>query len=210
MMNNDRGWWWWTRGVMAVLLAALLVAFALPSAGRMVVDAATSPPTYRAVWGFWECFSAVGPAAISLACIFVSMWRRWDSEIIGWVLLVVLILGVVLGGTGARLGRPFRALGGVGAGPGAMPRAGLGRPVGAEGRQGTRNSVPPSPFDGEGGVGSGDAGAELAVGDALIVLAVEADAVDDVAGIQRTEAEGLARGGIGWNGGQVGRDEVGE
>ncbi len=131
MMNHHRGWWWWTRGVVAVLLAALLVAFALPSAGRMVVDASTSPPTHRAVWGFWECFASVGPVAISLACILVSMWRRWDSEIIGWVLLVVLILGVVLGGTGARLGRPFRALGGVGAGPGAMPRAGLGRPVGA-------------------------------------------------------------------------------
>jgi hypothetical protein len=96
MMNHARGWWWWTRGVVAVLLAVLLVAVALPSAGRMVVDASTSPPTPRAVWGFWQCFASVGPAAASLACIFVSMWRRWDSEIIGWVLLVVLILGVVL------------------------------------------------------------------------------------------------------------------
>jgi hypothetical protein len=146
MMNHDRGWWCWTRGVVAVLLAVFLVAVALPSAGRMVVDASTSPPTHRAVWGFWECVSSVGPAAVSLACIFVSMWRRWDFEIIGWVLLVVLILGVVLGGTGARLGRPFRASGGVGAGPGAMPRAGLGRPVGAGGRQGTGRAATSAGF----------------------------------------------------------------
>jgi hypothetical protein len=70
----------------------MLVAIALPSAGRIVVDASTTPPTRRAVWGFWECFTSIAVAAVSLGCIFVSMWRRWDFEIVGWALLVVFIL----------------------------------------------------------------------------------------------------------------------
>lgn len=78
--------------MLAVVLAAMLVAIGLPSAGRIVVDASTTPPTRHVFWGFWECLPSFAPAAVSLGCIFVSMWRDWDSEIVGWVLLVVFIL----------------------------------------------------------------------------------------------------------------------
>lgn len=75
-----------------MFLALILVAIVLPSAGRIIVDASTTPPTRRVVWGFWECFPSIALAGVSLACIFVSMWKRWDFEIVGWVLLVVFIL----------------------------------------------------------------------------------------------------------------------
>lgn len=79
--------------MLAILLGVMVVANVLPSAGRIiVVDAYTMPPTRQVVWGFWECFPSITVAIVSLGCILVSMWRRWDFEIVGWALLVILIL----------------------------------------------------------------------------------------------------------------------
>ena len=93
MEDSKRSWWWWTRGVLAALLAALLVGVALPSAGRNVVDG----PGAHAVWGIRECLPPVGIALVSLACIFTGMWKRWAFEIVGWVILVVFILAAGMG-----------------------------------------------------------------------------------------------------------------
>jgi len=92
MQESSRNWWCWTRGVLAVFLATLLVAIALPSAGRIVVDHGSGAPGRHVVWGLRECFPRVGLALISLACIFLGMWKRWDFEIVGWAILVVFIL----------------------------------------------------------------------------------------------------------------------
>lgn len=84
--------------MLAALLALLLLAMALPGAGRIVTDTSTDPPTRQVVWGVRECAPSVGLALVSLACIYVSMWRHWDFEIVGWALLGVFILGGVVSG----------------------------------------------------------------------------------------------------------------
>jgi len=97
MQDSNRSWWWWTRGVLAFILAALLVAIAVPSAGRIVVDHSAAPPVRHVVWGVRECLPSVGLALFSLACILVGMWKRWAFEIVGWAILVVFILASGMG-----------------------------------------------------------------------------------------------------------------
>jgi hypothetical protein len=91
MEHSSHTWWFWTRAVLAAILAALVVAIALPSAGRVVIDSSTTPPTHHAVWGVREYLPSVGLALFSLACIYVGMWKRWSFEIVGWTLLLVFI-----------------------------------------------------------------------------------------------------------------------
>ena len=93
MEDSKRNWWWWVRGILAVLLAALLVGIALPSTGRVVVDG----PRAHAVWGVRECLPPVGLAVFSLACIFIGMWKRWAFEIVGWAILLTFILAAGMG-----------------------------------------------------------------------------------------------------------------
>jgi hypothetical protein len=96
MRESYRNWWWWTRGILAVLLATLLVATALPSAGRIVVDH-TGAARPHVVWGVRECSPSIGLALAALVCIFVGMSKRWDFEIVGWAILVVFILASGMG-----------------------------------------------------------------------------------------------------------------
>jgi hypothetical protein len=88
-------WWWWTRGALAAVLASLLLGMALPDAVKIVVDRSTAPPTREVIWG--TGLSTAGAALISLACIYVSMWKRWEFETFGWMLLIMFILFQVLG-----------------------------------------------------------------------------------------------------------------
>ena len=88
-------WWWWTREALAAVLAALLLGMALPEAVKIVVDRSTDPPTREVIWG--TNLESVGAALISLACIYVSMWKRWEFEIFGWLLLIMSILFQVFG-----------------------------------------------------------------------------------------------------------------
>jgi hypothetical protein len=97
MKDSSRSWWWWTRGALAVALAGLLVAIALPSAGRLVVDRSAVPAVRHVVWGVRECLPSIGLAVFSLACIFVGMWKCWDFEIVGWAILLVFILASGVG-----------------------------------------------------------------------------------------------------------------
>ena len=70
-------------------MAAVLLRMALPEAVKVVVDRSTDPPTREIIWG--TSLSSVGAAFISLACIYISMWKRWEFEIVGWTVLIVFI-----------------------------------------------------------------------------------------------------------------------
>ena len=72
------------------MLAVVLGAIILPSAGRPIVDNSTQPPAHRVVWGVRECFPAFGIALGSLACVYVGMWKKWALEGVGWTILIVL------------------------------------------------------------------------------------------------------------------------
>lgn len=84
----------WGRGLAAIVLALFLVAMGSQHTGRVVIDRSTSPPTSTVVGGTVGTVSLSGIALVSLICIFVSMWKRWDFEIVGWVILIV---GVIVG-----------------------------------------------------------------------------------------------------------------
>ena len=98
MQRADNRWWRWMRGVLAAVLALLLVAIILPSAGRPVIDRSTEPPTHRVVWGVWECLPAFGIAVGSLAFVYVGMWKRWAIEGIGWAILISFMALAFLAG----------------------------------------------------------------------------------------------------------------
>jgi hypothetical protein len=91
MGQLPQNWWLWVRGALAIMLAYLLSALAVIHAGHIVTNASTTPPTHHIVGRFSGSLPGVGVALFSLACIYVSMWKRWDFEIVGWVLLLVFI-----------------------------------------------------------------------------------------------------------------------
>jgi hypothetical protein len=84
--------WRWGRGIAAVLLALLVLASTLPSTGRVVIDHTTTPPTPHIVGRLADGLVLCGVAAASLACIVLGIWKRWDFEIVGWTMLVVLLV----------------------------------------------------------------------------------------------------------------------
>jgi hypothetical protein len=92
MEMRENKWWLWGRAVLAAVLALLLVAIILPSAGRPVIDRSVEPPTHQVVWGVRECLPAFAIAIGSLSCIYVGMWRRWAIEGVGWTILLVFIV----------------------------------------------------------------------------------------------------------------------
>lgn len=96
----DNSSWRWTRGILAVVLAMLLLGIALPGTGRIVVDQSTLPPTHHIIRGVRDWLPVVGTALFSLTFIFVGMWKRWDVEIVGWALLLVYIVASGLGSPG--------------------------------------------------------------------------------------------------------------
>ncbi len=68
--------WRPTRGVIALLLALLLVALAPRNATLLV---------------------PLGYATVALLCIFMSMWRRWGFfEMVGWWLLLLPVIERIL------------------------------------------------------------------------------------------------------------------
>ena len=86
-----QNWWRWTRGGLALFLGYLLIALAIMHAGHIVTDTSMTPPTHHIVGRFSGSLLGVGIALFSLVCIFISMWKRWDFEIVGWVLLIVIV-----------------------------------------------------------------------------------------------------------------------
>lgn len=96
MQGSSCNWLFWTRGILAVLLATMLVSIAIPSAGRIVIDP-SNPARPHVVWGFREYFPSVALSLFSLGCIFVGMWKGWAFEIVGWAILGAFILASGMG-----------------------------------------------------------------------------------------------------------------
>jgi hypothetical protein len=80
----------------AVLLALLVVAMYAPEAGRVVLDRSMSPPKPVVVHGIRETVGIWAFAAICVTWIIVSSKRKWDFEIVGWVLLATSVIVRVL------------------------------------------------------------------------------------------------------------------
>ena len=74
-----------------MVLAYFVVGLAVMHAGHYVIDPSTTPPSHHVTGRLVGSLPGIGVALFSLACIFVSMWKRWDFEIVGWVLLLVFI-----------------------------------------------------------------------------------------------------------------------
>ena len=72
--------WMWARGGIALLLAVVLGGACIAHNGFRVGNAS----------------SVFAYMLISLGCIYVSIWRRWDFEIVGWFLLAVFFVGLAM------------------------------------------------------------------------------------------------------------------
>ena len=84
----------WGRVVFAVLLVVVVIdETSLPF--YLFPPAEVGIRTIK--WSFPECIPALVLVPVSLACLFVSMWKRWWFEIVGWVLLFGLFIGYRFG-----------------------------------------------------------------------------------------------------------------
>ena len=70
--------WCWSRAVFAFLLAIVLAAGCIGHVGFRLGHASF----------------VIGYVLVALASIYVSIWRCWDFEIVGWVLLGVFFVGM--------------------------------------------------------------------------------------------------------------------
>lgn len=72
--------WMWIRGLTALLFAVVFSGAAITHNGFRVGNAA--------------CIFAY--MAVALASIYIAMWKRWDFEIVGWVLLGIFFVGMAM------------------------------------------------------------------------------------------------------------------
>ncbi len=93
MGHLRQDWWRWVRGLLAALLGYLVIALFVMHSGRIVFDTSVTPPTHQIVGRLPGILVGAVATAFALSCIFVSMWKRWDFEIVGWLLLLVFIFG---------------------------------------------------------------------------------------------------------------------
>ena len=70
--------WRVIRGAAALLLGVVLASAAITHNGFRIGNATI----------------IIGYMAVAISVIYVSMWRTWDAEIVGWVLLVIFFLGL--------------------------------------------------------------------------------------------------------------------
>jgi hypothetical protein len=85
----------WLRGSAAVLMALLVVAIALPNAGRVVID--HSAPQGGHIEGrVRDSIVIIGITLLPLACILFIGRRWWVVEAVGWTLLLLLFVGAIL------------------------------------------------------------------------------------------------------------------
>jgi cell division protein FtsW (lipid II flippase) len=91
MGHLRENWWRWVRGLLALLLAYLVIGAAVMHSGRIVWDTSVNPPTHQIVERMPGILVGIAIAVFALACVFVSMWKRWDFEVVGWVLLLVFV-----------------------------------------------------------------------------------------------------------------------
>jgi hypothetical protein len=69
--------WRVARGAAALVLGIVLASAAVTHDGFRIGNASI----------------IAGYMLVALSVIFVSMWRRWDAEIVGWVLLGIFFCG---------------------------------------------------------------------------------------------------------------------
>jgi xanthine/uracil permease len=81
----------------AVLLALIVVGMYAPSAGRVVLDRSVIPPKATFVHGIRETIGIWSFGAICVIGIVVSAKRKWDFEIVGWVILATSLIVGILG-----------------------------------------------------------------------------------------------------------------
>jgi hypothetical protein len=80
------------KGIVAALLALVVVAVSLPNMKQMVFDHSTSPPTYH-----WEsrpiaCSILIAAAFVPVFCILFLGRRRRRIEVVAWCFLVYLVI----------------------------------------------------------------------------------------------------------------------
>jgi hypothetical protein len=69
--------WRLIRGAAALVLGLLLASAAIAHNGFRMGNASI----------------IIGYMVVAISVIYVSMWRRWDAEIVGWVLLGIFLFG---------------------------------------------------------------------------------------------------------------------
>jgi len=72
--------WQLGRGILALLLAVMLE-------GAVVAHNGFRAGEFAAISAFM---------LLVLACIYVSIWKHWDFEIVGWVLLGLVFIGLTM------------------------------------------------------------------------------------------------------------------
>jgi len=96
MEQSGHSWWRWTRGTLAIVLTLLLIGLVFSCSSRVVTYRLHQPLTYDFMGRLQDSLPGIALALVSLGCVFLGMWKRWDFEIVGWVLLIVFILvGIV-------------------------------------------------------------------------------------------------------------------
>jgi len=82
----------WLRGSVATILAFLVMAVALPNAGRVVVDHTTTPPTPHVEHLFTQGALIVALALLPVLCILFVGLRWLFAELAGWLVLLLLVV----------------------------------------------------------------------------------------------------------------------
>jgi hypothetical protein len=88
--------WRWARRYLAIVLALFLCAIIPGSAGRVVADHSTTPPTHHVVGQFRDSVIAIGLVLLSVAFVFLGTWKHWSFEIVGWLILAFFYYGVIM------------------------------------------------------------------------------------------------------------------
>jgi hypothetical protein len=85
----------WLSGILATLVALLIVAVTLPNTDRAVVDHSFNPPHIYVKPQPWVVCYVLVLSFIPVICIFV-LSRRWRFfEWLGWAFLGFLLLSMV-------------------------------------------------------------------------------------------------------------------
>ena len=98
MMHFGHGWWRWTRGTIAVILTGVLICDLLGDTSRMTTYYLKLPLGF--VGEVHEVAPMVAMVLLLPTFIFISMWKRWDFEIVPWVLLLLPSAAVVFNAFG--------------------------------------------------------------------------------------------------------------
>lgn len=84
------------RSICAFLLAVFVLALVLPHAGHVVIDDTIYPPRPKVVGRTWDIIWSILSVMFWLSCIYVSMWKRWSFEVVGWIMLAISALQIML------------------------------------------------------------------------------------------------------------------